>query len=73
MNLNQGDLSKAILSAAGSSLQDAIYSAATGSKLPSGNVVVTDGYNLTCQKVFHAVCPSWDNGGGKAEEVRLLI
>uniref|UniRef100_A0A3P9DSE4 Poly [ADP-ribose] polymerase n=1 Tax=Maylandia zebra TaxID=106582 RepID=A0A3P9DSE4_9CICH len=62
MNLNQGAVSKAILSAAGSSLQDAIYSAATGSKLPSGNVVVTDGYNLTCQKVFHAVCPSWDNG-----------
>ncbi|XP_076747409.1 protein mono-ADP-ribosyltransferase PARP14 isoform X3 [Maylandia zebra] len=73
MNLNQGAVSKAILSAAGSSLQDAIYSAATGSKLPSGNVVVTDGYNLTCQKVFHAVCPSWDNGGGKAEEELMSI
>ncbi|XP_063346030.1 protein mono-ADP-ribosyltransferase PARP14-like [Pelmatolapia mariae] len=68
MKLNQGAVSKAILSAAGSSLQDAIYSEAQRSTLRYGDVVVTDGYNLTCQKVFHAVCPSWDNGGGQAEE-----
>ncbi|KAL3975735.1 ryanodine receptor 1 [Sarotherodon galilaeus] len=68
MNLNQGTVSKAILSAAGSSLQDAIYSEAKRSTLRYGDVVVTDGYNLTCQKVFHTVCPSWDKGGGQAEE-----
>uniref|UniRef100_A0A3P8NU03 Poly [ADP-ribose] polymerase n=1 Tax=Astatotilapia calliptera TaxID=8154 RepID=A0A3P8NU03_ASTCA len=68
MKLNQGAVSKAILSAAGSSLQDAIYSEARRNTLRYGDVVVTDGYNLTCQKVFHAVCPFWDKGGGQAEE-----
>ncbi|XP_031600671.2 protein mono-ADP-ribosyltransferase PARP14-like isoform X1 [Oreochromis aureus] len=68
MKLNQGAVSKAILSAAGGSLQDAIYSEVRGNTLRHGEVVVTDGYNLTCHKVFHAVCPFWDNGGGQAEE-----
>ncbi|XP_039902752.1 protein mono-ADP-ribosyltransferase PARP14-like isoform X3 [Simochromis diagramma] len=68
MNLSQGAVSKAILSAAGGSLQDAIYSEARRDTLRDGEVIITDGYNLTCHKVFHAVCPSWDNGGGQAEE-----
>ncbi|XP_063346007.1 protein mono-ADP-ribosyltransferase PARP14-like isoform X2 [Pelmatolapia mariae] len=68
MNLSLGAVSNAILSAAGESLQDAIYSEARRNTQRHGEVVVTDGYNLTCQKVFHAVCPSWDKGGGQAEE-----
>ncbi|XP_030579266.1 protein mono-ADP-ribosyltransferase PARP14-like isoform X2 [Archocentrus centrarchus] len=68
MNLKQGAVSKAILSAAGDTLQDAIYSEARRSKLQYGDVVITDGYRLRCQKVFHAVCPFWDNEGGQAEE-----
>lgn len=73
MNLQQGAVSTAILSAAGESLQDAIYIEARSSKLHYGDVVVTDGYRLRCQLVFHAVSPFWDNGDGQAEEVRPLI
>lgn len=73
MNLNQGAVSKAILLAAGPSLQQAVNSEAGVAKLPSGKVVVTDGYNLMCRKVFHAVCPFWDDGAGQAEAVSESI
>lgn len=69
MNLNQGAVSKAILQAAGPGLQPAVNSEAGVARLPFGKVVVTDGYNLMCRKVFHAVCPFWDNGAGQAEAV----
>uniref|UniRef100_A0A3P9PUJ0 Poly [ADP-ribose] polymerase n=1 Tax=Poecilia reticulata TaxID=8081 RepID=A0A3P9PUJ0_POERE len=68
MNLSQGAVSKAILEAAGENLQLAVLTQAGVSALQFGDVVVTDAYNLMCQKVFHAVCPSWDNGGGEAEK-----
>ncbi|XP_054895199.1 protein mono-ADP-ribosyltransferase PARP14-like isoform X2 [Poeciliopsis prolifica] len=68
MNLSQGAVSAAILEAAGQKLQLAILTEAGVSALQSGDVVVTDAYNLMCQKVFHAVCPNWDNGGGEAEK-----
>ncbi|XP_073321468.1 protein mono-ADP-ribosyltransferase PARP14-like isoform X2 [Pagrus major] len=67
MNLSQGAVSKAILLAAGQSLQQAVISEAGVSRLPFGKVIVTDGYNLMCRKVFHTVCPFWDNGAGQAE------
>lgn len=70
MNLNQGAVSKAILEAAGSKLQSAVRSEATATTLRYGDVVVTDGFDLMCRKVFHCVCPFWDNGAGQAEEVR---
>ncbi|MEQ2174804.1 hypothetical protein GOODEAATRI_011553 [Goodea atripinnis] len=68
MNLNQGAVSKAISEAAGENLQLAILTEAGASTLQFGDVVVTDGYNLRCQKVYHAACPMWDNGGGQAEK-----
>lgn len=70
MNLSQGAVSSAILEAAGENLQLAVLTEAGVSALQFGDVVVTDAYNLRCQKVFHAVCPNWDNGGGEAEKVR---
>lgn len=70
MNLKQGAVSTAILQAAGHSLQSAVLSEAPSASLQYGDIVVTDGFNLKCQKVFHAVCPGWDNEGGQAEEVR---
>ncbi|XP_040897571.1 protein mono-ADP-ribosyltransferase PARP14-like isoform X2 [Toxotes jaculatrix] len=73
MNLNQGAVSKAILEAAGSGLQLAVRSEAGAATLQHGSVVITDGFKLTCRKVFHAVCPFWDNGGGQAEEVLITI
>ncbi|XP_056232020.1 protein mono-ADP-ribosyltransferase PARP14-like [Seriola aureovittata] len=73
MNLTQGAVSNAILGAAGSSLQLAVRSEAGAATLQQGNVVITDGFKLTCQKIFHTVCPYWDNGGGRAEEALITI
>lgn len=73
MNLNQGAVSKAIMQAAGPSLQSAVVSEAGVATLPYGDVVITDGFQLRCRKVFHAVCPFWDNGAGLAEEVKGFI
>ncbi|XP_045890992.1 protein mono-ADP-ribosyltransferase PARP14-like [Micropterus dolomieu] len=68
MDLNQGAVSKAILEAAGSGLQSAVRSEARVATLQRTDVVITDGFKLRCRKVFHAVCPFWDNGRGQAEE-----
>lgn len=72
MNLKQGAVSKAILEAAGPQLQSAVRSEAGVATLQQSDVVITDGFKLSCRKVFHAVCPFWDNGGGRAEEVRAF-
>lgn len=69
MNLKQGAVSSAILQAAGPGLQVAVSSAAGVTVLRSGVVIVTDGFDLKCQKVFHVVCPVWDDGAGQAEDV----
>uniref|UniRef100_A0A3B3DBA2 Poly [ADP-ribose] polymerase n=1 Tax=Oryzias melastigma TaxID=30732 RepID=A0A3B3DBA2_ORYME len=60
LNLTQGAVSSAILKAAGPRLQRAVHSE---SRDPFSRVVVTDGFNLNCQKVFHAICPAWDSRG----------
>lgn len=73
MNLNQGAVSKALLQAAGPSLQSAVQSESKTSKLQPCDVVITKGFKLSCRKVFHTVCPFWENGKGKAEEVRGFI
>lgn len=63
MNLDQGAISSALLRAAGPSLQAAILRKAQVDRLDPGSLVVTDGFNLSCQKVFHTVCPSWTPSG----------
>uniref|UniRef100_UPI003AAA2BFC protein mono-ADP-ribosyltransferase PARP14-like n=1 Tax=Centroberyx gerrardi TaxID=166262 RepID=UPI003AAA2BFC len=73
LNLNQGAISKAILEAAGPGLQSAVKLEAGAATLPYGDVIITNSFNLKCQKIFHAVCPSWDNGAGRAEEELISI
>ncbi|XP_074495688.1 protein mono-ADP-ribosyltransferase PARP14-like [Sebastes fasciatus] len=73
MNLSQGAVSKALLQAAGPGLQSAIRSEAGATALPFGDVVITDGFNLKCRKVFHNVCPHWNNGAGQEEEELIAI
>lgn len=68
MDLSHGAISKAILQEAGSKLQGAILNTAGPNPLAPGSVVVTDGFNLQCQKVFHTVCPKWSTSG-QAEKV----
>lgn len=73
MNLKHGAVSGAILQVAGPGLQAAVCSAAGVTMLHSGDVIVTDGFDLKCRKVFHAVCPVWDNGAGQAEDVSDFV
>lgn len=73
MNLNQGAVSNAILQVAGPALQSAIQAEAGVATLQYSDVVITDGFKLKCRKVFHAVCPMWDNGAGQAEDVSAFI
>lgn len=68
LKFSKGAVSKALLEAAGPQLQSAAYEEARGG-VKCGEMVITDGFNLRCSKVFHTVCPPWDNGGGKSEEV----
>ncbi|KAM9391546.1 protein mono-ADP-ribosyltransferase PARP14-like [Pholidichthys leucotaenia] len=68
MELNQGLISAAMLKAAGKKLQLAVRSEAKGATTQRyGNIVITDAFKLSCRKVFHVVCPFWDNGDGEAE------
>ncbi|KAM7019145.1 protein mono-ADP-ribosyltransferase PARP14-like [Tautogolabrus adspersus] len=73
MNLTQGAVSKAILLAAGPGLQAAVQTEAGVAMLQYGNVIITNSFNLMCHRVFHVVCPGWDNGGGQAEETLITI
>nr|XP_023649998.1 poly [ADP-ribose] polymerase 14 isoform X1 [Paramormyrops kingsleyae] len=73
LNLKKGAVSQAILSAAGTKIQSAVYDKAKKSTLEHGSMVVTDGYDLKCEQVFHTVCPFWDNGSGKSEQILIDI
>ncbi|XP_045545975.1 protein mono-ADP-ribosyltransferase PARP14 isoform X2 [Salmo salar] len=68
LDLSKGAVSNAILKAAGPGLQSAATDEARSNRLAYGDVVVTDGYNLRCQRVIHTVCPHWDQGAGSAEK-----
>ncbi|KAF3851557.1 hypothetical protein F7725_013329 [Dissostichus mawsoni] len=72
MNLIQGAVSKAILQAAGPGLQKAVLTEGGATALPEGDVVITDGFNLNCRKVFHTVCPYWNNGAGHEELITII-
>ncbi|KAL3880945.1 hypothetical protein ACJMK2_033147 [Sinanodonta woodiana] len=59
LQLCNGSLSDSLLEEAGSELQDEC-----DEKYPDGiqhgDVAVTAGYNLQCEKVYHGALPSWD-------------
>ncbi|XP_062288428.1 protein mono-ADP-ribosyltransferase PARP14-like [Scomber scombrus] len=64
--LNKGAVSSAILGAAGPKLQKLVQ--AENAEPHVSKVIVTDGCNLKCKHVFHAIAPDWDNGQGTAEK-----
>ncbi|CDQ59137.1 unnamed protein product [Oncorhynchus mykiss] len=72
LDLTKGAVSNAILKAAGPGLQSAATDEARVNRLAYGDIVVTDGYNLRCQRVIHTVCPHWDQGAGSAEKCCVL-
>ncbi|XP_065146257.2 protein mono-ADP-ribosyltransferase PARP14-like [Paramisgurnus dabryanus] len=59
LDLRKGAISNALLQAAGHQLQKEVTTAVPASRLNYGEMVITDGYNLICAKVFHVVCPYW--------------
>ncbi|KAI4893217.1 hypothetical protein NFI96_030863 [Prochilodus magdalenae] len=71
MDLSQGAVSKALLQAAGPQLQSEARS--RSSNLSYGDLVVTDGYNLNCKKVFHTVCPFWNSGANSEDKALKKI
>ncbi|XP_048839122.1 protein mono-ADP-ribosyltransferase PARP14-like [Brienomyrus brachyistius] len=73
LNLNKGAVSQAILSAAGHKIQSAVYDKTRKSTIEYGSIVVTDGYGLKCEQVFHTVCPFWNNASGKSEQILINI
>ena len=70
LNLNTGVLSKAVLQAAGPSIQSEV-SQQTPAGLVGGQCVVSSAGNLHCQCIFHAVLCQWDNDQGAARQVRF--
>ncbi|XP_066544429.1 protein mono-ADP-ribosyltransferase PARP14 isoform X2 [Amia ocellicauda] len=69
LDLSKGAVSNAILQAAGSSLQTLVRQEAATSPFDQGDVVITRGCGLKCSMVFHAICPFWDQGKGKSEDL----
>uniref|UniRef100_A0A671M0P1 Poly [ADP-ribose] polymerase n=2 Tax=Sinocyclocheilus anshuiensis TaxID=1608454 RepID=A0A671M0P1_9TELE len=69
LDLSKGAISKALLQTAGYQLQSEINTAARSNSVNYGEVVITNGYKLKCQKVFHVVCPFWRQGS----EDKVLI
>ncbi|NXC14958.1 PAR14 polymerase, partial [Corythaeola cristata] len=59
LQLDKGPLSKALLSKAGPMLQTALREEGLGRTPEEGSVLKTEGYNLGCSVVLHAVVPSW--------------
>ncbi|XP_053925815.1 protein mono-ADP-ribosyltransferase PARP14 isoform X2 [Cuculus canorus] len=62
LQLNKGPLAKALLSKAGPMLQMSLKEEGLGKTLEDGSVLKTEGHNLVCSVVLHAVVPSWSQG-----------
>ena len=59
LNLSKGTLSKAILKAAGQKIQEECFKNSRQSSVQNGDIVITSGGRLQCQKMFHVVCPHY--------------
>ncbi|XP_077305919.1 protein mono-ADP-ribosyltransferase PARP14-like [Lithobates pipiens] len=73
LNLNSGAISKALLSRAGSNLQQLLNDESLGTQAAPGSVFSTDGCNLNCQEVLHVVTPQWDKRGGTSKTILCTI
>ncbi|NXK13240.1 PAR14 polymerase, partial [Herpetotheres cachinnans] len=59
LQLDKGPLAKALLSKAGPMLQTGLKEEGLGKAPEEGSVLKTEGYNLGCSVVLHAVVPAW--------------
>ncbi|RXN29685.1 poly [ADP-ribose] polymerase 14-like protein [Labeo rohita] len=72
LDLSKGAVSKALLQTAGHQLQSEITRAARSKNVNYGEMVITDGCKLKCQKVFHVVCPFWQQGSGHKALIQII-
>uniref|UniRef100_A0A674JBP7 Poly [ADP-ribose] polymerase n=1 Tax=Terrapene triunguis TaxID=2587831 RepID=A0A674JBP7_9SAUR len=70
LQLDKGPLSKALLSKAGPMLQAQLSEEGLEKVASEGSVFKTDGCNLGCHFVLHAIVPGWKNG---EESVQKLL
>ncbi|XP_030436581.1 protein mono-ADP-ribosyltransferase PARP14 isoform X1 [Gopherus evgoodei] len=70
LQLDKGPLSKALLSKAGPMLQAQLSEEGLEKVASEGSVFKTDGCNLGCHFVLHAIVPGWKNG---QESVQKLL
>ncbi|XP_074973858.1 protein mono-ADP-ribosyltransferase PARP14 isoform X4 [Caretta caretta] len=70
LQLDKGPLSKALLSKAGPMLQEQLCEEGLAKVASEGSVFKTDGCNLGCRFVLHAIVPGWKNG---QESVQKLL
>ncbi|XP_006137712.2 protein mono-ADP-ribosyltransferase PARP14 [Pelodiscus sinensis] len=62
LQLDKGPLSRALLSKAGPKLQAQLSEEGLQKVASEGSVFKTDGCNLGCRFVLHAIVPGWKNG-----------
>ncbi|XP_067405693.1 protein mono-ADP-ribosyltransferase PARP14-like [Emydura macquarii macquarii] len=70
LQLDKGPLSKALLNKAGPMLQAQLSEEGLGKVANDGSVFRTDGCNLSCHFVLHAIVPGWNKG---PESVQKLL
>ncbi|CAM4533985.1 unnamed protein product [Lepidochelys kempii] len=70
LQLDKGPLSKALLSKAGPMLQEQLCEEGLAKVASEGSVFKTEGCNLGCRFVLHAIVPGWKNG---QESVQKLL
>jgi O-acetyl-ADP-ribose deacetylase (regulator of RNase III) len=68
LDLSRGAVSKSILIAAGSQIQDECKRNAPAS-FTHGDVIETQGYGLKAGHVYHGSCLQWDHDAGGCEQV----
>ncbi|XP_010712217.2 protein mono-ADP-ribosyltransferase PARP14-like [Meleagris gallopavo] len=69
LQLEKGQLAKALLSKAGPRLQADLNDEGLGKSPGDGSVFTTKGYDLSCSYVFHAVAPRWSEGSESAVKI----
>ncbi|KAM5152441.1 protein mono-ADP-ribosyltransferase PARP14-like [Mantella aurantiaca] len=73
LSLRSGAVAKALSKKAGTKLQDLLNKEGRGRQVEDGSIFVTDGCNLSCDTVLHAVVPQWDKPNGSSETILRRI
>ncbi|NXT01456.1 PAR14 polymerase, partial [Jacana jacana] len=73
LQLDKGLLSKALLNKAGTVLQTSLKEEGKGITPEEGSVLKTEGYNLGCGVVLHAIVPAWSQKHSSSRVLGRII